>query len=282
MSATVGRIGVVGAGTMGRAIAHVAAVSGFEVVLRSRSSATARRAVNELAHALGRHVARRRMTMEERATTLARVRTTERLEDLDDCALVVESVIEDLDAKLAVLGALDRACPVDTVLATNTSTLSIDRLAAPTRHPGRVCGLHFFNPVATTSVVEVVRGAATSDVAVDAGTRFVKACGKQSVVVADDAGFVVNALLLPMLNRAVRLLESGTASMSGIDTAMRGACGHPMGPFQLIDLIGVDTVVRALDALGEEATGAAVAPTLRELVAQGRSGRKSGRGFYSY
>jgi len=197
---------------------------------------------------------------------------------------VIESVVEDLAVKRALFAELEQIVKPSGILASNTSTLPIVDLAMQTQRPERVCGIHFFNPAPMMKLVEIVRPLTASEETIDAATSFATACGKDAVQVADRAGFVVNALLFPYLNNAVRMYEQGTASKDDIDTAMKGGCNFPMGPFALLDLVGLDTSVAILDALYDEFRDPnyAPVPTLRRMVSAGHLGRKSGRGFYSY
>jgi 3-hydroxybutyryl-CoA dehydrogenase len=278
------RVGIVGAGIMGAGIAEVAATRGHEVVLRSRSESTAERTLASIEKSLERQVQKEKCTPQDRDDTLARVTTTTDLGALADVDVVIESVIEDMGVKKHLFTELDRVCDDRTVLATNTSTLPVVELAMETGRPEKVCGIHFFNPAPVMSLVEVVRPITASDETVDAARSFVEACGKEAVEVKDRAGFVVNALLFPYLNGAVHLLELGVATKEGIDTAMKGGCGFPMGPFALLDLVGLDTSVAILDALYAEYKDPHFAPEplLRRMVAAEQLGRKSGQGFYSY
>jgi len=278
------RVGVVGSGIMGVGIAEVAAAAGFEVVLRSRSRAACDGTVAELEHSLARQVAKEKRSAAEAAAVLARVRATTELADLAGCDLVVETVVEDLAVKRALFNELDRAVGPEAILATNTSTLPVVELAMATSRPALVCGLHFFNPAPVMRLVEVVVPITAAPDTIKGALAFVEACGKDAVEVKDRAGFVVNALLFPYLNGAVRLLEAGVASMEGIDAAMTGGCGFPMGPFAVLDLIGLDTSLAILEALHDERGDEASlpAPPLRRLVAAGRLGRKSRCGFYDY
>ncbi len=197
---------------------------------------------------------------------------------------MIESVVEDLPTKQRLFAELDRICRDDTILATNTSTLPVVEMAMETRRPEKVCGIHFFNPATLMGLVEIVRPITAAEETISGAKAFAEACGKTAIVVKDQAGFVVNALLFPYLNSAVRLLERGVASMEDIDEAMKGGCGFPMGPFALLDLVGLDTTVSILDALYDEhrETACASVPRLRRMVAAGRLGRKTGEGFYRY
>jgi 3-hydroxybutyryl-CoA dehydrogenase len=277
-------VGIVGSGIMGAGLAEVAARAGHEVVVRSRTLEGAEAVKAKLGSGLDRHVAKERMTADERDAILARLRVTDHLGQLANCDLVIESVVEDLAIKKALFAELEQVVKPSGILATNTSTLPVVEMAMATQRPARVCGIHFFNPAPVMSLVEVVRPVTASDETVAAATAFAVACGKDAVVVEDRAGFVVNALLFPYLNNAVRMWEYGTASMESIDTAMQGGCGFPMGPFALLDLVGLDTSIAILDALYDEFRDPnyAAVPTLRRKVAAGQLGRKSGAGFYDY
>jgi 3-hydroxybutyryl-CoA dehydrogenase len=278
------RVGIVGSGIMGSGIAEVAAASGHEVVLRSRSQSSADAMAAGLEKSLNRQVDKEKRTATERDEILSRVSVTTELGALAECDLVIESVVEDLAIKKHLFTELDRACGDKTILASNTSTLAVVELAMETGRPDRVCGIHFFNPAPAMALVEVVRPITASDETISTALSFAETCGKDPVEVRDQAGFIVNALLFPYLNNAVRLLEQGVATKEGIDAAMKGGCGFPMGPFALLDLVGLDTSLAILDALYEEFRDPnyAAVPTLRRLVAAERLGRKSGQGFYEY
>ncbi len=269
---------------MGSGIAQVAAQSGFEVVLRSRSLATAEATHATMVKALGKLVDKGRMEAADAEATAARVTPAEELAALADCDLVIESVVEDLDTKRELFTQLDATVRDGAILATNTSTLPVVEMAVATNRPELVCGIHFFNPAPMMSLVEVVRPLTASDGTIEAALAFASACGKAPVTVADQAGFIVNALLFPYLNNAVRLLESGVATAEDIDAAMKGGCNFPMGPLALLDLVGLDTSLAILDALYEEFRDPnyAAVPVLRRMVTAGQLGRKSGRGFYEY
>jgi 3-hydroxybutyryl-CoA dehydrogenase len=281
---TIKRVGIVGSGIMGSGIAEVAAKSGFEVVLRSRQQATADATLAALEKSLGKQVDKGRLEATDRDAALARVTPTDDIGALTDCDLVVESVVEDLTVKKDLFVELDRACKDGAVLATNTSTLPIVELAMQTQRPESVCGVHFFNPAPMMSLVELVRALTTSDETMGRVREFAESCGKSPVEVNDRAGFIVNALLFPYLNNAVRMLENGTANRDDIDTAMKGGCNFPMGPLALLDLVGLDTSLAILEALYEEFKDPNYAPQplLRRMVSAGHLGRKSGAGFYDY
>ena len=278
------RVGIVGSGIMGAGLAEVVARAGFDVIVRSRSRAGAAAVVDGVTASLERLVAKGKLEAADRDATLARLQATDHLGRLSDCDLVIESVVEDLATKRELFAELEQIVKPDGILATNTSTLPVVELAMATERPDRVCGLHFFNPAPIMKLVEVVRPITASDDTVKSATTFATMCGKDAVEVVDRAGFVVNALLFPYLNNAVRMLENGTASRDDIDTAMRGGCNFPMGPLALIDLVGLDTSLSILDALYEEFRDPnyAAVPTLRRMVAAGHLGRKTGRGFYQY
>jgi 3-hydroxybutyryl-CoA dehydrogenase len=278
------RIGIVGSGIMGAGIAEVAAAAGYEVVLRSRQQEAADAMVAGLARSLSKQVEKEKRTQDEADDIAARVSATTDLADLVDVDLVVESIVEDLSVKKALFAELDRVCQPGAILATNTSTLPVVEMAMATGRPDLVCGIHFFNPAPAMSLVEVVHPVTAADATMEAAMEFARACGKDPVEVKDQAGFVVNALLFPYLNNAVRLLEQGVASKEGIDAAMKGGCGFPMGPFALLDLVGLDTSVAILDALYEEFRDPnyATVPLLRRMVTSGQLGRKTKRGFYDY
>ena len=281
---TVKRVGIVGSGIMGSGIAETAARNGHEVVLRSRRQETADSMLAGLEKSLAKQVEKGKLADEERQATVGRVTVTSDLGELRECDLVIESIVEDLSAKKHLFNELDRICAEHTILATNTSTLPVIELAMDTGRPQRVCGIHFFNPAPVMSLVEIVRPLTADDDTIAEARAFAEACGKTPVDVKDQAGFVVNALLFPYLNNAVRLLEQGVASKEDIDTAMKGGCGFPMGPLALLDLVGLDTSLAILEALYEEFKDPNYSPVplLRRMVSAELLGRKSGKGFYDY
>ncbi len=281
---TIKRVGIIGSGTMGSGIAEVAAKAGFEVVLRSRSQSGCDGMQKGLEKSLGRQLDKGKLSEADRDAALALVRTTTELDELAECDLVVESVVEDLDIKKELFGQLSEICAESAILATNTSTLPVVEMAVATTRPEKVCGVHFFNPAPAMSLVEIVRPLTADDDTITTARGFAEACGKTPVEVADAAGFIVNAILFPYLNSAVRLLEKGVASAEDIDTAMKGGANMPMGPFSLLDLVGLDVSVAILDALYGENPDPFLQPaqSLRRMVSAGRLGRKTGRGFYDY
>ncbi|MEX2293932.1 MAG: 3-hydroxybutyryl-CoA dehydrogenase [Acidimicrobiales bacterium] len=281
---TISRLGIVGSGIMGSGIAEVAAKAGVEVILRSRKQETADAMVASLEKSLAKQVERGKLEEQAAKEIAARVSATDDLHALHDCDLVLESVVEDLEVKKELFTRLDDILKPEGIIATNTSTLPVVELAVATERPDKVVGIHFFNPAPMMSLVEVIAPLTASPDTVEAAKAFAVACGKDVVEVKDRAGFIVNALLFPYLNNAVRLLESGTANRDDIDTAMKGGCNFPMGPLALLDLVGLDTSLSILDALYTEFRDPnyAAMPLLRRMVAAGQLGRKSGLGFYDY
>ncbi|MFN8049841.1 MAG: 3-hydroxybutyryl-CoA dehydrogenase [Acidimicrobiales bacterium] len=278
------RVGICGSGIMGSGIAEVAAKAGFDVVLRSRKQETADATIAKLEKSLAKQVERGKLSAEDSAAILGRVTGTAHLGDLADCDLVIESVVEDLATKKALFVELDSVVKRDAILATNTSTLPVVELAVATDRPELVVGVHFFNPAPAMSLVEIISPLTASAETTAAVTEFATACGKNPVEVQDRAGFIVNALLFPYLNNAVRMLENRIATRDDIDTAMKGGCNFPMGPLALLDLVGLDTSVAILDALYDEFRDPnySTVPLLRRMVSAGHLGRKTGQGFYDY
>jgi 3-hydroxybutyryl-CoA dehydrogenase len=282
--ATIKSVGIAGSGMMAAGIAEVAAKGGFEVIVRGRSEASAGGVLLRLDKSLDIQVEKGKLSRDDADEALGRVRTTADLEDLELCGIVVESVVEDLEVKRDLLRQLDLICVEETILATNTSTLPVVDIAMSTTRPDRVLGVHFFNPAPRMPLVELVPAITTSEATVATARQFALDCGKDPVTVKDSAGFIVNALLFPYLNSAVRMLESSIASREDIDTAMRGGCGYPMGPLELLDLVGLDTSLAILRALEGERHDpcCAPAPLLKRMVTAQHLGRKVGQGFYTY
>jgi 3-hydroxybutyryl-CoA dehydrogenase len=278
------RVGVVGLGTMGAGIAQVCVQAGVETVGREVNDELAERGRATIDHYLGRGVEKGRMTQEEKDEALGRLTLTTDLADLADCDLVIEAVLEERDLKREVFTQLDGTVRADAVLATNTSALSVSELAEATAHPERVVGMHFFNPAPVLKLVEVVRTVHTSDEAFDTAYSLAQRIGKEPIACNDTPGFVVNRILIPLLNDCVRVIDEARVSPEDIDRAMTFGANWPIGPCALIDLIGLDVHVHASealhDALGEERM--APPPRLLEMVEEGKLGRKSGRGFFTY
>jgi 3-hydroxybutyryl-CoA dehydrogenase len=277
-------VGIVGSGIMGSGLAEVAARSGYGVIVRSRTKAGAESVLAGVTANLDRQVDKGKLEAAERDAIVARITATHQLAQLADCDLVIESVVEDLPTKRELFAELEHIVKPEGILATNTSTLPVIEMAVATERADRVCGIHFFNPAPMMKLVEVVRPLTASDDTIKTAMAFATTCGKDAIEVGDRAGFVVNALLFPYLNNAVRMLENGTASRDDIDTAMKGGCNFPMGPLALLDLVGLDTSVSILDALYAEFgdPNYAAVPTMRRMVAAGHLGRKTKRGFYEY
>jgi 3-hydroxybutyryl-CoA dehydrogenase len=277
-------VGVVGLGTMGAGIAQVAVQARCETVGRDVSDELAQRGRATIERYLGRGVEKGRMTSEERDAALARLTLTTELADLADCDLVIEAVLEELDLKREVFAELDRVCRPDAVLATNTSALSVTEIAESTTRPERVIGMHFFNPAPVLPLVEIVRAPKSSDDALLAAYEWAERAGKQPVSCNDTPGFIVNRILIPLLNDCVRALDEAGVRPEEMDTAMTNGAGWPLGPCALLDLIGIDVHVHASEALHvklHEDRMAAPERLLR-MQAEGRLGRKTGRGFFEY
>jgi 3-hydroxybutyryl-CoA dehydrogenase len=277
-------IGVVGAGTMGNGIAQAFAVAGYDVVMTDISDAAVQRGLKAVDGSLDRLVKKEKMTAEAKAQALARIRPATDVQALKGSGLIVEAAIENLDEKKKIFAQLDAATRPDVILSSNTSSLSIVDMAAVTKRPAQVLGMHFFNPVPVMPLLEMVRSFVTSEETYQAARAFGESLGKTVVVAKDKPGFIVNALLIPYLLDAIRMYEEGTASREDIDTGIRLGLNHPMGPLTLTDFVGLDTTLYVADAMFEETKNARyAAPTLlRRMVTAGHMGRKSGKGFYEY
>jgi 3-hydroxybutyryl-CoA dehydrogenase len=281
---SVRKIGVIGAGTMGNGIAQVCATAGVQVAMIDVSDAAVQRGMAALSASLDRLVKKGTLAAADKAAAVARVAGSTDHATLEGAELVIEAATESLDLKLRILRQLDERLPAGTLLATNTSSISITQLAAVVRAPERVVGMHFFNPVPVMALVEVIRGLQTSDETHARAVAFAKAVGKTPITVRNGPGFVVNRILCPMLNEAVFALQEGMASAEDIDAGMKLGCNHPIGPLALSDMVGLDTLLAVMEVFYESFNDPKYrpAPLLKEMVAAGRLGRKTKRGFYVY
>ena len=280
----IGKVAVIGAGTMGNGIAHVFAAHGHEVRLIDVDAAALERAIATIGANLDRQVRKGTLEQSDREAALARIDTAQELSAVADCGLIVEAATENRDLKFRIFRELDAAAPEGAILASNTSSISITEIAAQTRRPEQVVGMHFMNPVPVMKLVELIRGLATSDETSRAVTQVAEGLGKTVAEARDFPGFVANRILMPMINEAIFCLMEGVAEAEAIDTVMKLGMNHPLGPLALADLIGLDTCLSILevlhDGLGDDKYRPC--PLLRQYVAAGRLGRKSGEGFYSY
>lgn len=278
------KVGVVGCGLMGSGITEVCARSGYDVVVREINDELLQKGLGRIKASMSKGVSRGKLTQEEMDAALARIKGTTSMEDFADCDIVIEAVVENLEVKKQVFAELDRITPPHAILASNTSSLCITEMAAVTKRPDKVLGLHFFNPVPVMPLLEMVRTILTSDETMETARRFGESLGKTIVVAKDSPGFIVNALLVPYLLDAVRMLETGYATKEDIDTAIKLGLNHPMGPLTLMDFIGLDTILFIADAMYEELKDPryAAPALLRRMVIAGKLGRKTGEGFYKY
>ena len=280
----ISRVGVVGAGLMGSGIAEVSAKAGYETIVREVSDELVRKGLSRIEGSLGKAVEKGKLEASARDAARGRLRATTRLDDLADCDIVIEAIVENPETKKETFAALDRSCKAETIFCSNTSSLTITEMSAATDRPDRFAGLHFFNPVPVMKLVEVVRTIATSDETEKTVFEFAKSLGKEPIRAHDNSGFVVNRLLVPYLLDAVRALEEGVGTKEDIDRGMELGCGHPMGPLRLLDFVGLDTTYFIAEIMFNEYREKRFAPPplLKRMVLAGRFGKKSGRGFYEY
>jgi 3-hydroxybutyryl-CoA dehydrogenase len=281
---TIRKVGVVGCGLMGAGIAQTCAQSGYEVIVREVNQQLLDKGVARIQSAWDMMASKGKLTQGQVDENRSRLHGTVSLEDFADCDLVIEAVIENMEEKVRLFPTLDRILKPDVFILSNTSSLNVTQMGAITKRPDKVCGLHFFNPAPVMKLVEVVRTISTSEETIETVKQFAISLGKTPVLAKDTAGFIVNFLLIPYLLAAIRMLENGMATRDDIDTAMKLGCGYPMGPFALLDYVGLDTTLWAAEAIYEEYKDPLYAPPplLRRMVISGMYGKKSGRGFYDY
>ncbi|MBX9842004.1 MAG: 3-hydroxybutyryl-CoA dehydrogenase [Xanthobacteraceae bacterium] len=284
MAQTIRKLGVIGAGQMGNGIAHVCALAGISVVIHDVAAARLKEALATINGNMARQVARKRITEEDKASALKRISTAETLDGLADCDMVIEAATEKEDVKRKIFSELCPVLKADTIVATNTSSISITRLAASTDRPEKFIGIHFMNPVPLMELVELIRGIATADATFESAKEFVGKLGKTVAVAEDFPAFIVNRILLPMINEAIYTLYEGVGNVEAIDTAMKLGAHHPMGPLELADFIGLDTCLSVMQVLHEGLadTKYRPCPLLVKYVEAGWLGKKVGRGFYDY
>lgn len=277
-------IGVIGAGTMGSGIAQAFSAKGFSVILQDVSNAALEKGVATISNSLDRLIKKGVATADEKIQTLKHISSTTNVADLAKADLVIEAATENESVKIKILQGVEAVLRPETIIATNTSSLSITKLAAATKRPDKMVGMHFFNPVPMMALVEIIRGLQTSEATIDAVTELANALGKTPIGVKNSAGFVVNRILCPMINEAIFVYSEGLASAAEIDEGMKLGCNHPIGPLALADLIGLDVLLAVMDVLYRafEDPKYRAAPLLKEMVDAGYLGRKSGRGFYTY
>nr|BBH91425.1 3-hydroxybutyryl-CoA dehydrogenase [Thermosporothrix sp. COM3] len=278
------KVGVIGCGLMGSGIAQTCAQSGYETVVREVNQELLDKGLARIHSAWEMMVNKGKITQGQADEHKARLHGTVRLEDLADCDIVIEAIIENMEEKLRLFPALDAILKPEALILSNTSSLNITQMGAVTKRPEQVCGLHFFNPAPVMKLVEIVKTLSTSEQTIETVREFAISLGKTPVLAKDTAGFIVNFLLIPYLLAAIRMLENGMASREDIDTAMKYGCGYPMGPLTLLDYVGLDTTLWAAEAIYEEYKEPLYAPPplLRRMVNAGMLGRKSGKGFYDY
>ena len=281
---TIKFVGIVGAGTMGNGIAQACAVAGIDALILDVNAAALEKGVANISGSLDRLLKKEKITAEQKAAAMARVKTTQTLADLAACDYVIEAATENEALKIKILKDLDAALKPGTIIATNTSSISITQLAAATSRPDRFIGMHFFNPVPMMALVELIRGLATSDETLTTAKEFAVALGKTPITVKNSPGFVVNRILCPMINEAIFCLQEGLATAEDIDAGMKLGTNQPIGPLALADMIGLDIMIAVMNVFYEGFNDPKYrpAPLLKEMVAAGYLGRKTGRGFYVY
>jgi 3-hydroxybutyryl-CoA dehydrogenase len=284
MSVEIHQVGVVGAGTMGNGIAQVFAAAGYPVVMRDLSTEFLNRGIATISKSLDRLISRGKLTNQDRDTALARIQPTTELKDLAQCDLVVEAVLEDYKLKASIIRELEAICGAEAIFATNTSSISVTQIAAASHNPGRMVGMHFFNPVPMMQLVEVIRALQTNDAVCETIVALIDSLGKKARVSKDSYGFVVNRVLIPMINEAINCVHEGLASPDDIDVMMKLGANHPMGPLSLADLIGLDVVLDIMETLyqGFDDPKFRPSPLLKQMCHAGYLGRKNGRGFFTY
>ena len=284
MNKKISKVGIVGSGTMGSGIAQLVASSGFEVVLVDLTEEFLNKAISRIEKSLSRLVEKEKISKEAQDKTISKINLSTILDYLSECDLVIEAVSENIEIKKEVFSKLDDVLQSEVVIASNTSTIPIIKLAKNTKRPEKIVGMHFFNPAPVMKLVEIVNSDATNEETTNIAKEFVIDLGKDPVITKDRPGFIVNRILLPMLNEAAFAFEEGMGSAEDIDKAMKLGTNHPMGPLELMDLIGLDVTLDILDVLKREFNDEkySAAPKLRQMVEEGNLGRKSGKGFYDY
>jgi 3-hydroxybutyryl-CoA dehydrogenase len=277
-------IGIIGSGTMGNGIAQICAQAGLNAILQDINEAALAKGMATISGSLDRAIKKGTLSEDGKATLLAKIKTTTQAQDLSAADLIIEAATENEGLKIKILQQIDAIAKPEAIIASNTSSISITKLAAATKRPDKFIGMHFFNPVPVMTLVEVIRGLKTSEATVDAVVAMSKVLGKTPIGVKNSAGFVVNRILCPMINEAIFALQEGLASAEEIDAGMRQGCNHPIGPLALCDLVGLDVQLAVMDVLYSNFNDSKYrpAPLLREMVDAGMLGRKTGQGFYSY